>query len=246
MSPSAIDAILPAIAADLRLLARLHDREPDSELLNRLRQTPFQSRLALILRGERSIASLAAFDAALSDGPESIERPYLDRLAVEYTDIYLNYARRVSPLESVWLTDDNLARQEPMFAVRGWYEHYGLAAENWRLCPDDHLVLQLEFLATLCESANLVAIVDAGRFLDAHLLRWLPQFATAVAERSNEPYWSGLAITTDAYVDELRDLLVEITNEPRKAALADEAAPKFPDPQDEEAAAYAPGAEPSW
>ena len=71
----------------------------------------------------------------------------LDILAAEYADIYLNNSLQAFPCESVWLDQEGLTMQEPMFQVREWYGRFGLQVEDWRKRTDDHLVNQLRFAA---------------------------------------------------------------------------------------------------
>ncbi|MCB1989923.1 MAG: molecular chaperone TorD family protein [Geminicoccaceae bacterium] len=228
------------VAEDLGMLALLHDREPTAALLDDLRRHPIQGWLGLHLGGADGARLL---DLALADLPAVIDRAVVDELAADYVDIYLVHGLHAAPAESPWLDREHLVCQEPMFEVREWYAHYGLAAENWRRRSDDHLVLQLGFLAELARRGTPASILDIGRFLDRHLLRWLPDFAQRVVQRARTPYFAGLAQLTVDYAEVLRLLVVEVTGEPRRRIEADPkraaAAPVSPQP-------YLPGAQPGW
>lgn len=201
-----------AVAADLRLLAALHDREPTAALLTELRRAPFASQLGLVLESEGSRQALAALDGALSALPAEIDGNVVDDLAAGYADIYLTHHLRASPLESVWLDEDHLVRQEPMFEVRKWYRHYGLGTADWRNRPDDHLVLELQFLAELLGlEAAPAALGDAARFLDEHPLKWIGLFAERVATKGGHDYFAALALLTSGYLHELRARLAAFT-----------------------------------
>ncbi len=235
--------LLGAAAEDLRLLARLHDRELDRELYRALRAMPFRDRLALELRTPEALAALAGLEEGLARLPAEPGEEVLDLLAADFAGLYLTYAFRVGCSESVWLTEDGLERQEPMFEVREWYRHYGLRAENWRLRPDDHLVHQIRFLAFLLEHPAETAARDAARFADRHLRRWLGDFAEGAGRRCHSRFYADLARFTHAYVEELRDLLVAITGEPRWRPPP----PGSPSGCGEAAVvAYLPGAGPGW
>lgn len=201
------------VALDLRLLALLHDHEPNAALLRELRQEPLQDLLALAIADKQG---LALFDQALAALPEVIEGADLDELAADYADIYLTFACRAAPTESIWLDEDGLDRQQPMFAVREWYRHHGLAAADWRRRPDDHIVPQLVFIAHLLEQGEQPeAPREVARFMDRHILRWIGEFADRVATRCRTPYFAGVALVTAAYLEGLRDVLTEMTGEPR-------------------------------
>lgn len=247
-SPPVSRALREAVAVDLRTLAALHDAEPDRAMLEELRQAPLQDWLGLCLETDRAQAALGVLDAALAALPRPVDDRTIDQLAVDYANIYLTFGYRAAATESVWLDQENLERQEPMFAIREWYQHYGLAAEDWRRRSDDHLVLQLQFLAHLFELEQAPAAVrDAARFMDRHLLRWIGDFAERVAGRCGTPYFAGVALITAAYLEELREVLVEVAGEPRWRDADDGRDKRRAAVRDADAAAsYVPGAAPSW
>jgi hypothetical protein len=75
----------------------------------------------------------------------------LDASTVEHADVYLTHAYGASPCELVWLDDDGLERQEPMFQVRQWDRRDQLAIADESKRPDGHLLSQLRFVAQLFE-----------------------------------------------------------------------------------------------
>jgi TorA maturation chaperone TorD len=233
------------VALDLMALAQLHDRELDRETIEALKADAFPEALALRLEsdtGTEVLETLAAATRALSTDVR-----LLDELAADFASIYLTHAVGASPCESVWLDEDGLAMQQPMFDVRNAYARLGLGAPDWRMRPDDHLVLQLQFVSVLFERDDPSALADAARFMDDHLLRWLPDFAGRVAGRAATPFYAGLAMLTSVYVDELREILVQLLGEPRPTAeevdrrtrVVNEVALPIP-------GAYVPGNAPSW
>ncbi len=234
--------LLGAFAAGLDILARLHDREPEEELIEGLKESPLAEWFSLFSREEAA----AEFDAAVAELSGMLDQAALDDLAVEFADIYLTHNYRASPASSVWLTDDSTDRQEPMFLVRGWYDHYGVKVPNWRVRPDDHIVHQLQFLAHLLRNGGNVAIGDAARFLDSNLLKWLPLLATRIMERSRNRFFIASANLTASAVEDLRDLLAELTGVPRPVIVtADQDLAEIA-PQPELDRPYVPGMAESW
>ena len=207
------------VAADLAMLATLHDREPDAPLLKALRKADFPHGLGLTLVGETGLQAVDLMQRVVATLPAAFDSAALNELAADYAGIYLNYAIHASPEESVWIDEENLVCQDSMFQVRSWYEQHGLGAENWRIRADDHLVLQLQFLSHLFTHDPTVAgLQGAARFMDEHLLRWLMSFAERVAARCNTAYFAAVAMLTGAYCEELRELLAQILAEPRPSA----------------------------
>jgi len=244
-----------AIAEDLRQIAALHDRELDPPLLLAARAGEFPTRLGLTPETQLAIEAAEVVAIALADLGEQPLDAELDELAADYASIYLNHGLQASPFESTWLDEDGLQMQTPMFQVRDWYRRYGLGSQDWRHRSDDHLGLQLLFIAYLFEhatDANAVrptgAILgDIASFLDEHLLRWLPDFGKRVATHSATPFYAGLAMLTAAYVEELRQLLESILDQPRPSA--EEIETRMRPSTDIPVAApapYVPGVAPSW
>jgi TorA maturation chaperone TorD len=202
-----------ALADDGETLARLHDRELDAATIAALREVGFPDNLALLPQDDAGRDAWAAMRAALACIPSPPTTADLDALAVEYAAIYLTGAYRASPAESVWLDQDHIACQQPMFELREVYKAAGLAAADWRKRPDDHLVLQLQYVAHMLHRAAGAEFAPAAlaQTLDAHLLRWLPDFAARVASRAALPFHAALAHLTLAWCQALRGLLAERT-----------------------------------
>ncbi|MCB1801806.1 MAG: molecular chaperone TorD family protein [Gammaproteobacteria bacterium] len=240
-----LDAFGSSVALDLMMLARLHDRELDASMVAALKSSGFSDGLAFRLESTKGIEALALTVAAIDSMTDEPE--VLDGLAVDFAAIYLTHGLGASPCESVWLDEDGLVMQQPMFSVRESYARAGFGVPDWRLRPDDHLVFQLQFVANLLEQKHVAAFAEAARFLDDHSLRWLPDFADRVAQRAATPFYAGLAMLTAVYVDELRDVLARVLDQPRPTPEQVEARTR----QVEEVAlpmpnAYVPGSSPSW
>ena len=214
---------LGLVASDLRLLARLHDREVDEDFLAGLREGKVADYLSVSLETDEAKLACKSFDAAMDLFPKALNETILDGLAVEYANIYLCHNYRIAPTGSVWLTEEKLERQEPMFMVRDWYDKYGITVPDWRMRPDDHIAHELQFLAELCENNTEQSIADAAHFMDQCMLVWIPDFAQAVAERAHENFYIASTALTAAYLEELRDVIETISKIARPIPEVDEA-----------------------
>jgi len=254
-----------AVSQDLQQLAALHDREVDAALVEALREVNFPYNLGLNLTAQvaddltdnQAGTPQNFVETALQALPEELDQQTLDYLAVDYADIYLNHSLHASPFESVWLDEDHLIQQEPMFQIRDWYARYGLKTENWRIRSEDHLVLQLQFIAMLLDPKSTLAgdnsqlkqlkrMQDATMFMDEHLLIWVSDFCSLVAQRCSTDFYASVAILTNAYIQKLRDTLAEITE--IKRPTAEEIAKKMRanQPVVEEPISFIPGVAESW
>ena len=218
-----------AVAEDLRELAILQEGELTHALLQEIKELDFPQNLGLKLQKDHGKEAWVFMHKAITEIPVPIEKAILDKLATDFAAIYLNNTLRASPYESVWLTEDGLTRQAPMFQTRAWYEKYGLMAADWKTRPDDHLVLQLHFVSHLFKlDDKKETLQEASRFLDEHLLRWITDFAGRVANRCETTFYAGIVILTAQYLDELRDMLAQILEEPRPSPEAIEQRMKTP------------------
>ncbi len=215
------------IVEDIGQLTVLHDKELSCELITALQDVNFPKNLGLCLGQESSRVATEQAAESISTLKSPADSKTLDDLAADFADIYLNYSFRVSPLESVWLDEDNLTHQQPMFEIRDCFRRHGLAAENWRIRSEDHLVLQLQFLVYL---ANRVVesphhaeelLIEMADFLDKHLLLWLDDFALTVSSRCSTGFYASVAVFTAAYINELRGQLVILLPLPEPAPEQD-------------------------
>lgn len=208
------------IAADLKLLALLHDRELSPDLASHLRALAVRHWFALTVEHSAFTDGARLLDDAIAAFVEPLDDATRDELASDYAAIYLLHTYRAPPTESPWLDKDKLERQGPMFELAAWYAHHGLGAANRQLRPDDHIVLQLQFIAHLVERCGSDGEAEAAHFLDAHLGRWLGAFAERVATRCRTPFYAGLALVSHGYVEALREALARRTGVQRAVPQA--------------------------
>jgi len=239
-------SIFEPVRYGLSLLIRLHDREVDQEFLHGLRENDAAGFFSAILTDEAAQRDVQAFGSAVANLPYPVDDAVVDQLAAEYADVYLTHSYRIAPTGSVWLTEESLERQEPMFAVREWYEHYGISVPNWRLRSDDHIVHELQFVEHLLSLETETASRDAARFLDRHVMVWVPQFCTLMAQRCEQPLLIEGARLTIRYLEGLRDLLQDLTGEERWQPKEDDKIEPYSLTDLAEDIAYVPGVAESW
>ena len=204
------------VAEDLKLMASLHDKEPDAVLINELKKIDFPFCLPIVPDSGPGAEAMALLQQSLTEFTDTIDSNILNNLAADYASIYLNHSISASPEESVWIDEDSLVCQDTMFQVRGWYKQYGLGIPDWRMRPDDHVVYELQFIAWLLNRDNrLQTLEHAAKFMDEHLLRWLGNFAERVLSRCDTQYFAGMVGLTAAYCEELRDIIAEILEQAR-------------------------------
>jgi TorA maturation chaperone TorD len=107
----------------------------------------------------------------------------------------------------VHFSKERLTFQKETLQVRGWYRRFGLEAERLYNEPDDHIGLELEFLAHLArqglaalEKNDQVALdqaLEAQRgFFSEHLARWAPAWSAQVEKHARTEFYRGIAQMT--------------------------------------------------
>ena len=241
--PDSADNVLHHIANDLDLLARLHGQELDTGVITALRSVSPEDWFALPPTDETAIAGFKLLGEAFNVPVTGSMQKLVDELAADYSALYLTHTHRASPNESVWMTEDGLVNQEPMFEIRQWYQRYNLAVPDWRVRSADHLVNQIVFIAKLIRLETPEALQDAGRFLDQHLLNWISKFADSAVSHCDCAFYAGLVLLTQSHMFYLRKMLEELTGEPRKTPKVVVPIQLIDEPPSE---AYMPGTQPGW
>lgn len=192
-----------ALAATWTVLAHLVREEPSDATVVTLRAEAGRGVWPLsggprVAEGLALLADPAEAAGAIRDDHFHLFRGPGERLAV--------------PWGSVHLGEESLLFGPETFAVRAAYARHGLAAPNPQREPDDHIGLELEFLATL-----LVRSIEADRAGDAsaaaglraehdafcreHLLPFAPAFFGQVARGACTTFYRGVGVLgSDAMV----------------------------------------------
>jgi putative dimethyl sulfoxide reductase chaperone len=147
----------------------------------------------------------------------------LSELQADYTRLFVGPGKVLAPLwESVYYGEERLTFQEETLDVRRWYQRFGLELVNLYHEPDDHIGLELAFLAHLAGKA--LAALEAGdqagfhsflqaqkQFLTGHPLRWVFDWCALVEEQCRTDFYRGIALLTRGALLELRDqVLVDL------------------------------------
>jgi TorA-specific chaperone len=204
-APSALDApdALGERLLAYRFLATAYQGELTLPFLEALRKDP------PLMEGELGdfISSLAQAD---------LEQLRID-LAAEYAALFLGMsAQPVPPFESVYTSEGRLLMQEAHRLVVAEYARAGFRKDESFKLSEDHLALELEFMATLIK--RTLTAVEAGDaasarellawqrdFFGAHILNWAYRFCDDVEKRAQTPFYRGLASLTRNCLDQERE-----------------------------------------
>lgn len=139
----------------------------------------------------------------------------ISRLEEDYTRLFIGLEQTLAPpYESVYLSPDHIMFEKQTLAVRRFYERFGLQAQKMGTEPDDHIGLELSFLAHLCRLASAASEANTapsaeeiretlGTFLNDHLLLWYTQFTQRVIRHARTDYYRGNAHLTRSCIESL-------------------------------------------
>lgn len=131
-------------------------------------------------------------------------------LQVDYTRLFIGVDGVFAPpWESVHLSREHLLFQEQTIQVRQWYQQYGLQVIEQDKEPDDHIGLEMTFLAHLARE-GLVALQEDGdverfeallmaqrQFLAQHPLRWVSRWSAQVTDHAATDFYRGIGWLTN-------------------------------------------------
>ena len=186
---------LDRFAAAFTVLSRLFLAPPDAQALDRLRDPSLLAGWPLpSATAEEGISRLVA-SAAAGETAEDVR--------ADHTALFVGPGMRAVPYESVHRSVEKLLFEQQTLEVRALYARLGLAAPRLNREPDDHIGLELEFVAQCCfqglsaleaaeadQLAQVLALLE--EFAADHLLVWGPDLMHQVTEGAATRFYAGV------------------------------------------------------
>jgi TorA maturation chaperone TorD len=190
----------------LGVLSKALQSNPDKEWLQALieqdvfSEVPLESTCPEL---ENGLCYLQAWTHANRDG---LSDESFTHLQGDYMRLFVGLGKTLAPCwESVYFNEDQTIFQAETLKVRIWYRRFGLEPEKLYQEPDDHLGLELSFLAYLAQTAlqaleeNDIAkfeqtLLAQSQFISEHPLRWAPEWCRLVDQHAETDFYRGLAL----------------------------------------------------
>lgn len=177
------------------VLGRLLSEAPSQELLNTVRSPELLSTWPLA-GGEGTSAALGALKQSAAKGESE------EDIRADYQQLFIGpNALPAPPWESVYRSREGIVFGETTGQVRQAYARYGLQVPRLHHEPDDHISLELEFLAMLLARSEradardrAVLLEDHDRFVADHLVQWAPRFFDAVRAAARTDFYRGVGM----------------------------------------------------
>jgi len=186
------------------LLATVYRQEVTSGLLQQIKDPQF-------------LGVLSALGIQLGDDFfQKHEGELLEDMAVEYTRLFLGPGKHISPHESVH-HQRNDAEQGQLWGqstveVKRFIESSGLDYRSEYRGLPDHISVELEFMqqVTLREEQAwreedkdqaLYCLKIEKKFIEEHLIRWIPIFCEKVIREAELPFYREMAVLTKNFME---------------------------------------------
>jgi TorA maturation chaperone TorD len=192
--------LLAGRAGVYRILQNLLGNEPSEETLQQLENTATYDVLSLFATDEgeykQALDALLVEIAVCCTGKAEV----LERLSNGFTALFVGPGKvEADPWESFYLSRDNTLFQSITLEVRKAYVAQGLLPQAYPNVADDHVALELDFMARLAERledafekndshAAIEYLSASESFIRAHLINWIPAFAE-VLEKARHSYF---------------------------------------------------------
>lgn len=199
------------------LLSRFYREEVDSTFLETL------GVLELELDSEMRGGIVVGYDMLKKYVKTAGENAKTD-LAVDYASLFFGLGNILSgafPYESVYTGSNHLLMQDSRDEVLAFYQEEGLIPEEDFNEPEDHIALELAFMAYLCQKT--LEILEEGNkemaeqywekqrsFLAKRLFPWVPAFCADIEKYASTDFYKAVAKITFGFIKLDSEFLAEV------------------------------------
>lgn len=200
------------------LIGKLLHEEPEQDELQELVDDDVFAGAPFAAQHPDVRAGLSALQRWSDDWRADADKTMTD-LRVDWTRLFAGAGLApISPWESIFRSEEGALFDANTLVVRAWYRQFGLELSNLHREPDDHIGLELLFIAQLARQGlsalkneddkgynrTLQGMCDFSR---EHLLAWAPAWSERAAELSNTDFYRGLALVVRGALTELSGVL---------------------------------------
>ncbi|WP_042349439.1 TorD/DmsD family molecular chaperone [Bacillus massiliigorillae] len=148
----------------------------------------------------------------------------LEQVRTEYTRLFIGPGKLPAPpWESVYRTDARLLFQESTLEIRRRYLKYQFLPAEYPRVADDHLALELDFMANLSSMAEKACedndfkklnrlLEEQKDFITNHLFKWIPEFSKKMQESSTSYLYPSMANLLNEFLVIQMEVLDEIND----------------------------------
>lgn len=190
---------------------------PNEELIHQLASEPTSLAFEILSEEEDDVMGkmsrfVKKLEGKLQEEPAEGEPSFLEKIKTEYTKLLVGPGKLIAyPWESTYTGKETLLFQESTLRVRQFYRKYGYLPQAYPHVADDHISLELHFMAKLSQRAleafgqeDLAAarsLLEGQQiFMKYHLLSWIPQYAENMKKSKTAYMYPQFALAADAFI----------------------------------------------
>jgi TorA maturation chaperone TorD len=190
----------------LGVLGKALQSNPDKQWLQSLIEQDIFSESPLESKCPELEAGLIHLQSWSRENQGGMSNEQFMQLQADYTRLFVGPGNIATPCwESVYFNEDRMVFQIQTLQVRQWYRRFGLEPEKLYNEPDDHIGLELSFLAYLAQlglqalnendEGRFKQILQAQRqFILEHPLKWVADWSALVNRHAKTDFYHGLAL----------------------------------------------------
>jgi TorA maturation chaperone TorD len=140
----------------------------------------------------------------------------ISRMKDDYLALFTGLGNPLAPpYESVYRSTEHLIFDKQTTEVREFYSSYGWKSKFEGKIPDDHLGIELLFLTILIEkylefddeTCEKEMKNEICRFIDQHILSWVPDWNQHIQEHANTLSYKGIGTLILACIEDLYSIM---------------------------------------
>jgi putative dimethyl sulfoxide reductase chaperone len=187
------------------VLSRMIQAAPEPEWLQSLIDNDLFAAPPMKVKNQDMDTGLALLLVWSRENKEGLSDERLTDLTIDHTRLFVGAGQPLAPpWESVYFNEDRMIFQQQTLQVRQWYRRFDLEPEKLYQEPDDHIGLELSFLAHVAglgiqaaeqgDDLKFDGYLQAQReFLSEHPLRWVQQWSRLAEKYAQTDFYRALA-----------------------------------------------------
>lgn len=153
---------------------------------------------------------------------------FYNELAADYAKVFLGIGEKQSegafPFESVYTSTQGLLMQEARDEVLQIYRQNGFVKADSVKVPEDHLYIELQFMAELSnkiadafandDNAEYVKLLNVQHdFIKKHFNRWVFRFCSEINDVASTDYYKALADMTAKFIKMDEEMVADLLSQ---------------------------------
>ena len=185
--------------------------DPEQECINDFWKQGILKSLPVSSLNPRFIKAASQLHESVGDQNSNI-----DMMSSDYKSLFIgNSTPSAPPFESLYRSKDYLILEKQRSEVMEFYNSYGWESKFKGSIPDDHLGVELLFLTLMIEKylefddeiCNSEMRNEIRRFIDQHLISWIPAWNENIQERAITISYKGISSLILACVEDIYNIM---------------------------------------